>query len=254
MVIDLNCDMGESYGAAMIGNDESLMPLVSSANIACGFHGGDPVTIHRTVRLAQQYGVAIGAHPSFPDLAGFGRREMELSAQEVYDIIIYQIGALWAFTKAGGGRLHHVKPHGALYNLAAKNAETAQALVHAVYYTDSSLLLYGPPSSELARASKLVGIAYCNEVFADRTYQPDGSLTPRSQPNALIRDTVQAVGQVLQILENGRVTATDGTHVPLRADTICIHGDGLHAFEFASALRQALSEKGIDIKPPGQLL
>jgi 5-oxoprolinase (ATP-hydrolysing) subunit A len=250
MVIDINCDMGESYGAGMIGNDAELMPLVSSANIACGFHGGDPGTLHQTIRLAQQYNVAIGAHPSYPDLAGFGRREMQLNPQEIYDNVLYQLGALEAFTRAGGGKLHHVKPHGALYNRAAKDAEQAEAILHAVYYFDKTLKVYGPAGSELHIAALKIGLSFCREAFADRSYQPDGSLTPRSQPGALIKDVVLAVQQVVQIIENGTVTAQDGTVISMQADTICIHGDGLYALEFTKAIRNTLTEKEITIQAP----
>jgi UPF0271 protein len=250
MQIDINCDMGESYGAGRIGNDEELMPLVSSANIACGYHGGDPVTIHHAVLLAQKYGVAVGAHPSYPDLQGFGRRNMQLSTQEVYDIVLYQIGAVEAYTRAGGGKLHHVKPHGALYNQAAKNDELAAAIANALFYFDKTLILFGPPGSALERAAMQLGLSFCAEAFADRTYQPDGSLTSRSSPNALIRDTVQCLQQVWQIVESGTVTATDGTVIPMKAGTICIHGDGLHAVEFAHGIRQSLTEKGVRIQSP----
>lgn len=248
--IDINCDMGESYGAAIVGNDAHLMPLVSSANIACGYHGGDPGTMHQTVLLAQKNGVAVGAHPAYPDLAGFGRRHMGLSAQEIYDTVLYQVGALEAFTRAAGVGLHHVKPHGALYNDAARDAEMAAAIAHAVYYFDKSLILYGPPESELQKAASVLGMHFCAEVFADRTYQPDGTLTPRSRPNALIRDTVQCLAQVWQILNSHQVTATDGTVIPLQAGTVCIHGDGLHALEFAHALRESLTEKSVRIQAP----
>ena len=250
MFIDLNCDMGESYGAGRIGNDELLMPLVTSANIACGYHGGDPTTMHHAVLLAQKYGAAIGAHPSYPDLQGFGRRNMQLSSQEVYDIVLYQIGALEAYTRAGGGKLNHVKPHGALYNQAAGNEELASAIANALFYFDKSLILFGPPGSELEKAAVRLGIPFCGEAFADRTYQSDGSLTPRSLPNALIRDQLQCLRQVWQILESGTVTATDGTVVPMKAGTICIHGDGLHAVEFANAIRQSLTEKGVRLLAP----
>jgi UPF0271 protein len=251
--IDINADMGESYGAALVGNDPALMPLVSSANIACGFHGGDPGTIHQTVLLAQKNGVDVGAHPSYPDLVGFGRRHMRLSAQEMYDTVLYQVGAMEAFARAAGVPLHHVKPHGALYNDAALDQEMAAAIVHAIYYFDKSLILYGPPGSALQRAASVLGLAFCAEVFADRTYQPDGTLTPRAKPNALIRDTVQCLAQVWQILNTQQVTATDGTIVPLEAGTICIHGDGLYALDFARALRESLTEKGVRIQAPQQV-
>lgn len=250
MRIDINCDMGESYGAGRVGNDEELMPFVSSASIACGYHGGDPATMHRTVLLARKHAVSIGAHPSFPDLQGFGRRVMHLEPQEVYDMVLYQIGALAAFARAADSRLSHVKPHGALYNQAARDEAMASAIAHAVFYFDKTLVLFGPPASALERAAKAIHLPFCAEAFADRTYQADGSLTPRTDPQALIRDTVQCLRQVWQILESRTVTAVDGTLVPMPADTICIHGDGLHALDFARAIRQSLTEKGVQVAAP----
>jgi 5-oxoprolinase (ATP-hydrolysing) subunit A len=248
--IDLNCDMGESYGAGLVGNDELLMPLVSSANIACGFHGGDPSVMHRTVSLAIKHGVTIGAHPSFPDLQGFGRRNMQMSAQEVYDIMLYQMGALEAFVRAGGTTLHHVKPHGALYNQAARDPELAASIAHAIYYFNKELLLYGPAGSALEKAALGLHLAFCAEAFADRTYQEDGSLTPRTEPGALIRDLVQALQQVHSLVDQQAVTTLSGTIIPMPARTICIHGDGLHAVDFASAIRKSLTEKGVRIQSP----
>ena len=248
--IDLNCDMGESFGLNVIGNDEVLMPLVSSANIACGYHGGDPGTIHRAVRLAQLHDVAIGAHPSYPDLQGFGRRDMGLTSQEDYDIVLYQIGATEAFVRAAGVRLHHVKPHGALYNRAARDLELAEAITHAVYYFDKTLMLYGPAGSALEQAALVTGLTFCREVFADRTYRSDGSLTPRSDVGAVIREVGQCVRQVEEILTTGMVTTIDGSLIPMTADTICVHGDGSHAVEFATALRKALTDHGIRICAP----
>ena len=248
--IDINCDMGESHGACIIGNDAAIMPLVSSANIACGFHGGDPAVIHRTVRLAQEHGVKLGAHPSYPDRAGFGRREMAASPQEVYDDMLYQIGGVYAIAKAAGMALHHVKPHGALYNRAARDAETALAIVHAVFHFDRGLVLYGPPGSELERSAAAAGIRYYREAFSDRAYEPDGSLCPRSRPGAVLRDSAAVVRQVSSIVERGMVTAVDGTELPMPADTICIHGDGPHAVEFAKAIVEAFKAKGIEIRHP----
>lgn len=250
MHIDLNCDMGESYGKAITGNDAAVIPFVSSVNLACGFHGGDPVTIHQTVRLAEKHQVQIGAHPSYPDLQGFGRREMVMDPQEIYDFVLYQLGALEAFTRAAGLVLHHIKPHGALYNKAAADAETAGAIVHAVYYFNKSLILYGPPDSELMKAAWQVGIPYCREAFADRTYMADGRLTPRSEKNALIADTELVVKQVLGIVFNKAVRSADGNIVALEAETICIHGDGPHAPEFARAIRETLTEKGVLVQAP----
>jgi 5-oxoprolinase (ATP-hydrolysing) subunit A len=248
--IDLNCDMGESYGHFVIGQDEEIMPFVSSINVACGFHGGDPRIIHHTIRLAQKYGVAIGAHPSYPDLAGFGRRDMPLDAQEVYDIVLYQIGAVAAFTKAGGTKLHHVKPHGALYNRAAVDAEIAAAIVHAIFYFDPTLILYGPPASQLLLAAVQTGLPFCSEAFADRSYNASGQLTSRQHPNALITNENIALEQVLQIIQHKTVQTTDGMVIPMEAQTICVHGDGKHALQIISRLRSALTEKGFLVAAP----
>jgi UPF0271 protein len=248
--IDLNCDLGESYGAWALGDDEGIMPFISSANIACGFHAGDPGTIHRTVMRALRHSVAIGAHPSYPDLAGFGRRRMDMDPQEVYDTVLYQLGAVAAFAKASGTFMRHVKPHGALYNHAAKDTLTAQAILNAVKYFDDGLLFYGPAGSELEKAALAQGIFFCAEAFADRGYQCDGSLTPRSQKGALLADVDACVGQAMQMVEEGCVTAVDGSRVPIRADTICIHGDGPMSVGIAEALHKALESKGYTIRCP----
>jgi UPF0271 protein len=245
--VDINCDLGESYGHARVGQDEVLMPMLSSANIACGLHGGDPATMHRTVRLAQSHGVSIGAHPSYPDLAGFGRRRMDLSQQEVYDYMLYQIGALSGFVRAAGERICHVKPHGALYNEAARNPEVAAAIVNAVLYFDRDLVLFGPVGSAMEAAAHESGIRYYREVFADRTYQADGSLTPRSHPSSMINDPSQAIRQMDDILFRGFVTTIDGHQIPMSGDTICIHGDGPHAFDILSALHRHLRDIGFEI-------
>ena len=246
-VVDINCDLGESYGQSRVGQDELLMPLLTSANIACGFHGGDPTTMHHTVRLAQTHGVSIGAHPSYPDLMGFGRRRMDLSPQEVYDSMLYQMGALSGFARAAGEPLRHVKPHGALYNEAARNSGIASAIVNAIYYFDRDLILFGPPGSALETAARETGLKFFREVFADRTYQSDGSLTPRSHPGSLISQASDAIRQVDEILLRGQVTCVDGRQIPMAADTVCIHGDGVHAVELLSALHRHLTDIGIEI-------
>lgn len=247
--LDLNCDMGESYGPWEAGNDTVLLDYVSSANIACGFHAGDPVTMHRTVRLAIDKGVAIGAHPSLPDLQGFGRRNMSITPEEAYDLIVYQVGALAGFARALGGRLHHVKPHGALYNMAVNDAALSNAIGRAVRDIDPSLVLFGLAGSELVRAGAQLGLTVASEIFADRTYQSDGSLTPRSQPNAIIRDVEASIEQVRRMVEEGRVRSLQGSDVPVKADTLCIHGDEPTAVEFAQRLRQTLEADGIRIAP-----
>lgn len=246
--IDLNCDMGESFGAWTIGNDEALMDHISSANIACGFHAGDATIMRLTAALALQKGVAIGAHPGFPDLQGFGRRNMALSTQEVYDICVYQIGAMLNVVKALDTKLHHVKPHGALYNMAAKDARLAQAIAQATKDSQPDLVLYGLSGSLLISEAEKIGLATASEVFADRTYQNDGSLTPRTQANAMIEDTDVAVNQVVRMIKEKVVVATDGSLVPIKADTVCIHGDGNHALDFAKELSKKLKTEGLYIK------
>jgi UPF0271 protein len=245
--IDLNCDMGESFGAWRMGNDAELMSFVSSINVACGFHAGDAGTMRETVQTAQKKGVAIGAHPSFPDLQGFGRRAMSLSAQEIFDVVLYQVSALKGICEAFGAKLHHVKPHGALYNLAAKDFSVAEATAEAVKRIDENLIFYGLSGSFLISEAEKIGLKTASEVFADRTYQTDGSLTPRSQPNALIEESEKSIEQVLQMVLDKTVTATNGEKVPITAETICIHGDGAHAVEFAKFISQKLKEKGIKI-------
>ncbi|MEK7723622.1 MAG: 5-oxoprolinase subunit PxpA [Acidobacteriota bacterium] len=246
--IDLNCDMGESFGTWRMGNDAELMNYVSSINVACGFHAGDARTMRETVQIAQQKGVAIGAHPSFPDLQGFGRREMSLSSQEIFDIVLYQVSALKGICEAFGAKLRHVKPHGALYNLAARDKKVATAVAEAVCRIDNKLIFYGLSGSFLISEADKIGLKTASEVFADRTYQKDGSLTPRSQPNALIDSREDSIKQVLQMVLDGTVTAVTGEIIPITAETICIHGDGTHAVEFANVINQSLREKSIKIK------
>ncbi len=245
--IDLNCDMGESFGAWRMGHDAELMDFVSSINIACGFHAGDAGTIRETVQIAQKKGVAIGAHPSFPDLQGFGRRAMSLSTQEIFDIVLYQVSAVKGICEAFGTTLHHVKPHGALYNLAAKDRAVAEAVAESVKKIDQNLIFYGLSGSFLISEAKKIGLKTASEVFADRTYQTDGSLTPRSEPHAMIDSIEKSIEQVLQMVLNRTVTATDGETVPIIAETVCIHGDGADALGFAEFISQHLKEKEIRI-------
>jgi UPF0271 protein len=249
--IDLNCDMGEAFGNYPMPNDDILLDHITSANIACGFHAGDPEVMQHTVAMAIKKGVAIGAHPGLPDLQGFGRREMKITANEAYQMTIYQIGALYGFVKAAGGKLHHVKAHGALYNMAAKDAALAKAIVQAVHDFDSTLILYGLAGSEMIEAAKKIGIITASEVFADRTYQDDGSLTPRSQSNALITDEQQSIAQVLQMVKHQQVQSVSNKNIPLKAETLCLHGDGSHAVEFAQIINERLKAEGITIKAPG---
>jgi UPF0271 protein len=240
--IDVNCDMGEGFGTWGKGKDAELINYVSSVNIACGFHAGDASTMRKTVKLAIEKNVRIGAHPGYPDLQGFGRRNMNLSPQEVYDICVYQIGALEATVRALGGKLHHVKPHGTMYNAAAKHIELASAIAEAVKAVDANLVLYGLANSFLISEAKKVGLKTAAEAFADRTYQPDGFLTPRSQPNALIQSTEEAVSQVRELVDNQTIFCVDGSKIPLKAETICIHGDGEHAVAFAKAIWEIMRD------------
>ena len=248
LTVDLNCDMGESFGAWRMGNDAALMPFITSANIACGFHAGDPAVMKQTVRAALRHGVAIGAHPGLPDLVGFGRRDLAISAEEAFDMTVYQLGALSAIAKAEGGRLHHLKPHGALYNMAATNAALAEAIAEAVYKVQPELTLYGLAGSELTKAGEKLGLKTAHEVFADRTYQANGTLTPRRQPDALITDANTAIAQVLRMVQVGQARTPQGHDVALRADTVCLHGDGAHALEFAQRLSAALGAAGVTLQ------
>jgi UPF0271 protein len=247
--VDLNCDMGESFGAYKLGRDEEILPLVTSANIACGFHAGDPVTMRKTVKMALECGVAIGAHPGFPDLMGFGRRKMEVKPDEAFALVVYQVGALYGFVKAEGGKMRHVKPHGALYNMAAKDTSIARAIAEAVYKVDPELVLFGLSGSELVKMGEAIGLKTAHEVFADRTYQADGTLTPRTEPDALIEDSDLVARQVIRMVKEGKVRTRQGTDILIRADTVCIHGDGPHALLFARRIRQRLAEAKVAVQP-----
>ena len=248
--VDLNCDMGESYGAWKMGADAGIMPLISSANIACGFHAGDPATIRKTVRLAVDNGVAVGAHPSLPDLMGFGRRVMRISPQEMYDLVIYQAGAVEAFARAAGAKLHHVKCHGALYNMAANDEGLSDAMVRAVKDLGSGVILYALSHSKNFEIAKKAGVLVAGEVFADRGYSDDGTLAPRDKPGGLIEDAAESVKQVLGMVEGGYVTSLAGKRVPVSADTLCLHGDQPGAVTFAKKLRETFKERGISVAAP----
>jgi UPF0271 protein len=246
--IDLNCDMGESYGAWKMGDDAGIMPLISSANIACGFHGGDPATIRKTVRLAVDNGVAIGAHPSLPDITGFGRRAMKISPQDMYDLVVYQAGAVEAFARAAGAKLHHIKCHGALYNMAATDEALSEAMARAA--KDLGTMLYVLSRSKNYEVAKRAGIRVAGEVFADRGYSDDGTLAPRDKPGGMIEDAQQAVKQVLGMIEDGIVVSLNGQRVPVAADTLCLHGDQPNAVVFAKELRKRFAERGIAVAAP----
>lgn len=250
--IDLNSDVGESFGAWTMGDDAGVLAHVTSANIACGFHAGDPDTMRRTVAMAARAGVAIGAHVSLPDLQGFGRREMKVGADEAYALALYQIGALAAFTRAAGWCLHHVKPHGALYNMAARDAALAEAIARAARDFDAALILVGLAGSELTRAGERAGLAVAHEAFADRRYEPDASLAPRREADAVIENVDDAVAQALSIATRGEVAVRGGGTIRLRADTICVHGDRAGAGAFAARLRAALTDAGLAVEAPAR--
>ena len=248
MRIDLNADVGESFGAYTIGADAELIPSITSANVACGFHGGDPAVMRRTVRLARDAGVSVGAHPGFQDLAGFGRREIRVTTQDAEDMVLYQIGALAGIARSEGVTLRHVKPHGALYNMAVRDAALADAIARAVRAFDPALILFGLPGSELLRAGQACGLAVAAEGFADRSYEPDGSLTPRSRSGAVIHDTASVVARAVRMGTEGKVTAVDGSEIPMRVQTICTHGDTPGAQALTRAIRAGLERAGIAIE------
>lgn len=246
--IDLNCDLGESFGRYQLGEQKEILQYVTSVNIACGFHAGDPTVMRETVQLAVEHGVKIGAHPGLPDLNGFGRREMAITPQEAYDMVVYQIGALQGFLQVAGVKMQHVKPHGALYNMAAKDVGLAEAIAQAVYDVSSDLIYFGLASSVMTEAAEKIGLVTAHEVFADRTYQSDGTLTSRKQPGALITDENIAVEQVIGMIKKGVVQSQQGIAVPLKADTVCIHGDGEYAVAFARFIKKRLQEEHIDVR------
>jgi UPF0271 protein len=248
--VDLNCDMGESYGAWKMGADAEVMPFISSANIASGFHAGDPATIRKTVKLAVDHGVAIGAHPSLPDLMGFGRRVMRISPQDMYDLVIYQAGAVEAFARAAGAKLHHVKCHGALYNMAANDEGLSEAMARAVKDLGPGVILYCLSRSKNFELAKRAKIPVAGEVFADRGYSDDGTLAPRDKPGGMIVDAAASEKQALAMILEGHVTSLSGKKVPVAADTMCLHGDQPGAVAFAQHLRKAFSKKGITVAAP----
>ncbi|MGE0802228.1 MAG: LamB/YcsF family protein [Lautropia sp.] len=248
--IDLNCDMGESFGAWKMGNDEAVLDHVTSANVACGFHAGDPRTMQRTVAAAVARGVEIGAHPGFQDLAGFGRRNMVISPAEAHAMVVYQVGALAGFARAAGTRLNHVKAHGALYNMAVRDRALADAIARAVRDVDPELIFFGLAGSPMIEIAESLGLRAASEVFADRSYQDDGSLTPRTQPGAMIEDEDIAVAQVKRMVLEGRVRTQSGREVAVRADTLCIHGDQPGAVAFAKRIRAELAAAGVAVRAP----
>lgn len=251
--VDLNCDLGESFGNYKCGMDEEVIPYISSANVACGFHASDPVVMAKTVALAKESGVCIGAHPGYPDLAGFGRRNLDASPEEVKAMVQYQVGALHAFCTAQKVRLCHVKPHGAMYNMACRDQALAEAVCEGIFEVDPGLILLGPAGSELLNAAEAFGLTCAREVFADRAYEEDGSLVPRSRPGAVITDEDEAITRVIRMVKDKRVTAVTGRDIEVTADSVCVHGDGPKALAFVVKIREALEIENIQVVPFGKL-
>ena len=247
-VIDLNSDLGEGAG-----HDNEILDLVSSANIACGFHAGDPASIFATIQAALERGVSLGAHPSFPDRENFGRTEMTMPAAEVYSTVAYQIGGFQALARAAGGRMNHVKAHGALYNMAARDRALADVIANAVFALDPTLLLFAPAESQLDYAAIEIGLQTASEVFADRNYLADGSLVPRSRSDAFVHDPVEAADRILRMLEEGKVRSVDGTDVAISASTVCVHGDNPQAVEFVRKLRERLEMEDVLVAAPARI-
>ena len=245
--VDLNSDLGESFGAYTIGLDNDVIAHISSANIGCGYHAGDPLVMDKTVAACKEAGVAVGCHPGYPDLMGFGRHNMVCSPKEAKAYVKYQLGALLAFCKAHGVPMQHCKPHGALYNMAAKDPALAQALAEAVAEVDDSIIFLGLANSEMITAAEKAGLKVASEVFADRAYQADGTLVPRSKEGAVIHDKEEAIARTIRMVKEGKVTAITGEEVPLKADSVCVHGDNPSAVEFVKNIRAAMQAEGVEI-------
>ena len=249
MDINLNADLGESFGAWRMGDDRALLGIVGTANVACGFHGGDPLVMTETVRLARESGVSLGAHPAFPDLQGFGRREMQLSPRELAAVVTYQVGALMGIAQAQGQRVSHVKPHGAMNNMACEDAAMATTLAGAVKALDPQLILLAPALSQLAAAGRAAGLRVADEVFADRAYTDDGNLVPRSLPGAVLLNSADCLAHVLRMLARGGIVTLSGKLLPCSFHSICVHGDSAHAVATAAAVRDGLLAAGHRLRP-----
>lgn len=247
--VDLNCDLGESFGNYKCGLDEEVIQYISSANVACGFHASDPLVMAKTVAMAKERGVCVGAHPGYPDLVGFGRRNMNISPKEVKAMVQYQIGALMAFCRANGLTMQHVKPHGAMYNMAGKDEVLAAAICEGIYEVDSGLVLLGLSGSKMLWAAEKTGLKSAKEVFADRAYEEDGSLVARTKEGAMVTDEETAIKRVLSMVKYGKVTAVTGKEIAVEADSICVHGDGKKAVEFVKKISERLKEEGVAILP-----
>jgi UPF0271 protein len=251
MRIDINSDLGESFGAYTIGHDAGLMKAITSANVAAGFHAGDPSVLRETICMAKARGVAVGAHPGFPDLVGFGRRELNVTPSEAEDFVLYQVAAVAGVAAAEGVRLQHVKPHGALFNMAVRNAELAAAIARGVAAIDRSLILFGLPGSEILAAGRAAGLRVAAEVFADRAYERDGQLASRRKPGAVIHDRDAVVARAVRMVTDRSVVAIDGSVVALDADTICVHGDTPGSDDLAASIRAGLERAGVDVRAIG---
>lgn len=246
--VDLNCDLGESFGRYTLGLDGEVIPYISSANVACGYHASDPVVMAQTVAMAKEHGVSIGAHPGFPDLMGFGRRNMNVSPAEAKSYVQYQIGALQAFCQAAGVPMVHVKPHGALYNMAGKDIELSRAICQGIKEVNPDLILLGLSGSKMLEAARELGLRSAQEVFADRAYEEDGSLVARTKEGAMITDENEAITRVIRMVKEGKVAAITGKDISIQADSVCVHGDGQKALEFVKKIRKALEAEGIEIR------
>ncbi len=252
--VDLNSDLGESFGRSTIGSDDRIIPLITSANVACGFHASDPVVMDKTLAMAAEAGIRVGAHPGYPDLMGFGRRNMSVTPGEAKAYTLYQLGALEAFARAHGLKLQHVKPHGALYNMAAKDYELSRAICSAVREFDGSLIVLALSGGELARAAQDMGLRTALEVFADRGYEEDGSLVDRRKEGAMVTDEEEAISRVIRMVKEKKVRAVTGKDIPIRADSVCVHGDGEKALAFVETIRRALKEEGVEICPLDEIV
>ncbi len=250
--VDLNCDLGESFGNYKLGLDEEVIKFISSANVACGFHASDPLVMSKTVKIAKDAGVAVGAHPGFPDLVGFGRRNMNVLPAELKAMVQYQIGALKAFCDSNKIKMQHVKPHGAMYNMAAKDEKLAIAIAEGIAEVDDSLILLGLSGSEMLKAAEKIGLKSKKEVFADRAYEEDGTLVARTKPNSMITDENLAIERVLQMIKKGSVKAVTGKEISIEADSICVHGDSPKALDFVKKIRAALQSEGIELCAMGK--
>jgi UPF0271 protein len=253
--IDINCDLGESFGALKIGNDAKVMPHITSANIACGFHSGDPMTIAQTVKLAKKHKVAVGAHPGFPDLVGFGRREMQLAPEEAENYTLYQVGAVYGFAKAEDLNLQHVKPHGAMYNMATEDETLSSAIVRAIQKLDDKLIVFAPPCSALAKIATKAKLRVALEFFADRAYNPDGNLVSRRQKGAIIHDAREVVQRAVTLVKEGTVQTVDGTTLNMgKVHTICVHGDTSNAVTLTESLKKGLTRARVSVEPVGKFI